>query len=424
MSVQLSILDNWGSIRTPKVRASERTGIYAWAPLYSAYSEQFVAEVLRMVRRSSDEVVLDPFIGGGTTAIAAVKLGHPVIGADLDPFSCILSRAAVAVCLDHKRLIDLLAPGCAAVDAEQNVTSLFREDHLTYAKAVFDRIVNRIDCEPSRLLHAVLADRHQRYDTEAVALAALGIAASYTARISTGSNPVWVKTHPNGTRPQKRKLHIAARRVGEKMLDDLRRARAEIVAPSLQIFNVDIRHWQPEPNSVDLVVTSPPYLNRLDYVVHHIAPLTLYSALLPIDLEGLRRSMIGTTKIIQKIDESSGWGPLCRQTLDSIATHPSYASKRYYYWTFHQYFKDLHSFVRLLSNTCRSGARGVIVAQNSFYKEFELKVPEILIEVATILGIESRIVKRQIIRTHMGKMSPRQPPTKTLEECVLLLEFS
>ena len=40
-----------------------------------------------------DELVLDPFLGSGTTAIEAQRLGRTAIGFDLNPISCLISKA-------------------------------------------------------------------------------------------------------------------------------------------------------------------------------------------------------------------------------------------------------------------------------------------------------------------------------------------
>ena len=41
----------------------------------------------RMVRNSTDiaDIVLDPFMGGGTTGVAAVKLGRKFVGIEIEP---------------------------------------------------------------------------------------------------------------------------------------------------------------------------------------------------------------------------------------------------------------------------------------------------------------------------------------------------
>lgn len=50
---------------------------------------------MRLFTQSGD-VVLDPFIGSGTTAVAAKKLGRYYIGIDIDVNYCTMARGRLA----------------------------------------------------------------------------------------------------------------------------------------------------------------------------------------------------------------------------------------------------------------------------------------------------------------------------------------
>ncbi len=43
------------------------------------------------------ELVMDPMVGSGTTAIAALRAGRGVVGTDLDPMALLLSRVGTTV---------------------------------------------------------------------------------------------------------------------------------------------------------------------------------------------------------------------------------------------------------------------------------------------------------------------------------------
>ena len=425
MHTQLPLLDTWTSLRSPKVRSGDREGVYGWSHLYSAFSEAFVLDALAAVRRSPREVVLDPFVGCGTATLAASKMGHPAIGLDLDPYSCLLARAGIAIKADPVTVRKLLGRHDDGNEyaVSEGARGIFCESDIRYAAGVLQQVVRRIDRGPAEAWQRILNDPKGSYDSEAVSLAALSVGSVKAAKLVEGSNPVWARAALNGERGARTKLETAARRSAEQMLGDLRALQGSLQYRNVRIINGDVRSWAPRAKSVDIVITSPPYLNRLDYVVHHLAPLTLYSALMQINLDDMRKLMIGTTKIRGKEDESSEWGPLCRSTLRAIAAHPSKASATYYYWTFHQYFSDMHVLFQKLSRICVAGARGVFVAQNSFYKELEIEVPEILIEIADEFNVAGRIVRREVVRSHMGTLSPRQLAGKHLEEAVLVMEF-
>lgn len=55
-----------------------------------------VALVERIVRSTNAEVVLDPFIGSGTTAVAAARAGRRFIGVELSPAYCAAATARLA----------------------------------------------------------------------------------------------------------------------------------------------------------------------------------------------------------------------------------------------------------------------------------------------------------------------------------------
>jgi hypothetical protein len=424
MHTQMPLLDCWTGLRSPKVKPSDREGVYAWSPLYSAFSEAFVLDALMRVRQSPKDVVFDPFVGCGTSTLAASKLGHRAIGVDLDPYSCVLARAGVAPNADPRTVRKLLArEDIRSNDKGNEVRTIFGANDIRYASAVFEKVRQRVGGEATIAWQRILNDSNGLYDSESVVLAALGIGAEKAARVIEGSNPVWVRAALNGERGIRTKLETATRRAADQMLGDLAALQGSLQRPRVKIINADVRLWMPSAKSIDIVITSPPYLNRLDYVVHHLGPLSLYAALMHFDLNDLRKQMVGTTKIVGKEDESREWGPLCRNTLKAIAAHPSHASATYYYWNFHQYFKDMHVVFQKLSYACKSGARGVLVAQNSFYKEMEIRLPDILVEIAVESKVAARIVRREVIRSHMGRFSPRQLPGKQLDEAVLLLEF-
>ncbi len=71
------------------------------------YPEYIIQELLMLLTKK-DSVVLDPFIGSGTTAIACKKLGRNYIGIDINPPYCEYARERLQKVKYESSLIDFL----------------------------------------------------------------------------------------------------------------------------------------------------------------------------------------------------------------------------------------------------------------------------------------------------------------------------
>lgn len=71
-----------------------RTGRHGWLRLTPAYSVKIVEEII--VGHDQDKRIFDPFCGTGTTALSAAYHGHEGVTTDINPFLLWLARAKVA----------------------------------------------------------------------------------------------------------------------------------------------------------------------------------------------------------------------------------------------------------------------------------------------------------------------------------------
>ena len=75
-------------------RHNAAAGRHGWLRLTPSYSVKIVDEILSAYR--PDRRVLDPFCGSGTTALAAVRRGHDATTIDINPFLAWLARVKTA----------------------------------------------------------------------------------------------------------------------------------------------------------------------------------------------------------------------------------------------------------------------------------------------------------------------------------------
>jgi site-specific DNA-methyltransferase (adenine-specific) len=78
-------------------------------PHRAVFPEAVVTEFIRLLTRPGD-VVLDPFLGSGTTAVAAKRLNRHYLGVDINPDYCEYARRRVAGVALQTPLLDVTLP--------------------------------------------------------------------------------------------------------------------------------------------------------------------------------------------------------------------------------------------------------------------------------------------------------------------------
>ena len=414
---QLSLLGEHPELAylpSAKVKGKDKAGVHGWTNFYASFSEKFVDSALSAMGVSDGEAIFDPFVGSGTTLVVALKRGLPAIGVDLDPFACLLARAKVAINADSQEVSKILGSTSRKAILPtflDDAVNLFDQECLVYASSVFQKLASRLGEKRENVLSKILSDRFGRFDSEAVALAALCIAAPRSAKVIRGSNPTWYRRAQKGEEGLFERLQGATKSLSVVMLRDLEGLALLSGKRDILVVNADCSADEIQaPNLIraDVIVTSPPYLTRLDYVVKHLPNLLLLSGLFPVDINDLRKKMIGTPKIVDKGDVSVQWGRECLRVIDEIRGHQSYASDSYYVWTYYQYFKSAYQSLKNLRDISSNAGRGVLVVQDSYYKNLRIPLSDIMAEMLVGLSFSAKVVKKDVVGSHMKYISPRQ----------------
>ncbi|HKA88711.1 MAG TPA: DNA methyltransferase [Haliangiales bacterium] len=77
-----------GLANAPRRDSGATRGVYSYPAKFQAH---LPAELIRLFTRAGD-LVVDPWAGGGTTALEAMLLGRRCFSADLSPFACLVAR--------------------------------------------------------------------------------------------------------------------------------------------------------------------------------------------------------------------------------------------------------------------------------------------------------------------------------------------
>ncbi|HWZ42489.1 MAG TPA: DNA methyltransferase [Candidatus Saccharimonadales bacterium] len=92
----------------PSAQAHTDDAVHRWYRLRLGFSDHLVASLLEEMTVKTDQVVLDPFCGAGTTLVECKKRGIRSVGVDANPSSCFAAGVKTNWNLSRQRVQDLL----------------------------------------------------------------------------------------------------------------------------------------------------------------------------------------------------------------------------------------------------------------------------------------------------------------------------
>ena len=222
---------------------------------------------LRRVKKPSR--VLDPMAGSGTTVVVSRLLGHRALGFDTDPLALLIAKAW-SENVDRAAIVKI-APRILARAIDKSRTIPFRdayppgadEETRAFVRYWFDR-VNRRQLTALAYEISRVRDKNQRaffWCAFSRLIITKSMGASLAMDVSHSRPHKAYDVAP--VRPFNKFLQsVEAVLRGTPFVDDLEHPRAVVCKG-------DARHLPIRSGTVDYVITSPPYLNAIDYLRGH-----------------------------------------------------------------------------------------------------------------------------------------------------------
>ena len=371
--------------------------MHRWANWIAGFSGEFAHNAITQFIPPAhrNRVILDPFAGVGTTLLEANRLGLDSIGFEINPFAALVCRVklgAAGICL--KGLQDAVEgygsfmQGPAGREPHSSPPAGFRSRIPFFSPAVERKVLLTLDYMDG------LTPRIK--DVFRVAFASVMVEFSnYTYEPSLGTRPA----------------------AGKPLVDDA--DVGGIVGDKLRDMAADIAEFQSEAAgreygadwlihqrsffdaescldaaSVDLVVTSPPYMNNYHYV-RNSRPQLFWTGLVESsrELKGLETGNFGKFWQTVRGDGPIPLIPQLSQLESEIAEIRRINSDRGVYggngWANYvtAYMNDLDKFCELLGIVLKPGGTAVVVVGNSIVQGREIKVEERLCEIAELRGL-------------------------------------
>lgn len=230
---------------------SHQHPIQRWANFIAGYSIEFV-EYCLSTRNRKEDIVIDPFLGCGTTLVASRSLGFKGIGFDRHDIFFNLAKAKLGnYSIEHlgkiKNEINLAKkPISWSEDARKFLEKLYSEDNLfDIAKA--SRVVNSFDSQLKPLAATFFLK---------------------ACEISCGSQTDGIYKAPTSlkkSKPFTESIDIAFELFKEDIISEWYQ-KHWIKQPTVSCFNKSsTKMLEVDNDSVGVCITSPPYLNNFDY---------------------------------------------------------------------------------------------------------------------------------------------------------------
>lgn len=296
-------------------------------------------------------LVLDPMVGSGTTVRAAVDSGHRAVGLDMDPLAVLISRAwttRISPELLEQRAAEVARSAALLAGATVSLPWIDQDrETLAYTERWFGP-EQRLYL---RALASVLIGRHgASWNLCRVALSKTIITKDRGASLARDVS----HSRPHKVMEASDYDVIAGFEKAASILSKRMQAHPPLRRASIRLG--DARVDSVPERSVDAVITSPPYLNAIDYIRGHRMSLVWMGYTLA-QLRRIRSAEVGAERSLSAIDLQLE--PIYRAMGDVDALPARYQGM------VRRYVSDVDRILLAIRRALCHGGRALLVVGNS-----------------------------------------------------------
>lgn len=237
--------------RLPTNTTANRHAVHRWFNFIAGFAPEFVAD---LCPQSTGGVLLDPFAGCGTSLVVAQSFGHRAVGFEPHPFFVRIARAKTESLPTETRLAAIEAALVAGVQAPDRAGDLTESAEAFLVKLFEQRTLLQLLGARAALDQASLGE-------DDVAFLLLSRVVEMCSKAQTDG----IYKAPTSTKKAFSPI-AAIRTVVEQVRHDIAMVSDRLTAaPAILHARSSEDMSAVETGSVDVVVTSPPYLNNFDF---------------------------------------------------------------------------------------------------------------------------------------------------------------
>ncbi len=407
--------NQYGSIM--QFNKNKNTYIHGWYPFVEGYSKEFILNIVdEFNARYSKQPrnCLEPFAGSGTTPLELQKLGINCISFEVSPFMYNLSLTKLYTKYTKRTFDQLYNEICESLEnykidiesyfPQQSTRTIVEKPGLKKWNFNIEIMKGILDIK-----YAIRNLKNSRYQNLfKIALASILLEVSNVYRngkcVSYKKN--WQQT-VNYTRSD---VHqIFKQKLKEVILPDIcklekyRKGKTNFLSNYKNCHFGDVRKnlsVKVADDSIDLIITSPPYLNSRDYTDTYMIELKMLDYISDYDsLKELRKKTM-RSHVQVKWDEVRCLDiELLKEAVSSISEHEQEFWNGSLLNMIKGYFEDLNILFKILYPKIAQDGMIFFNVANSAYYGVEIKTDEIVAEIAENNGFtveeirEARTIK-------------------------------
>lgn len=405
-----------------------------WYRFVLSFPPHLVRDYLDRFAVDEEHTVLDPFCGTGTTLVECKKLGIPSVGVEALPSSAFVSNTKLDWSIDSDELMDraleiaadarrrLAADGIADEPSNHDVdVSKLRQLPVDALKLIPKDAISPLPLHKTLILRDELerrwSDEYTNHEMLALASALVGDISNLKFGPEVGLGKV-----KQDAAVVSAWLHRISKIASDiKVLPDADQSAEVKCGDSRRIDELL------PSNSVDAVITSPPYPNEKDYT----RTVRIESVILGffedrIDLRSTKQNLLrSNSRTVYKDDADDGWLPSnsrAHELADLIENRRIELGKtsgfeKQYANVVRLYFGGMARHLQSLTKVLKPGARlAYVVGDQASFFRILIQTGQILAEIAQEIGYEIEGI--DLFRTRLATATRSQ-----LREEVLLLRW-
>ncbi|MEK5435245.1 MULTISPECIES: DNA methyltransferase [Paenibacillus] len=409
---------------------NKKKSVNRWFPILEGFSNDFVESIIRE-QEKNNLFCLDPFSGGGTTSLVSQELGNDCYSFEVSPFMSQVCRAKLRKNYKTEEFIEvikllksLLYNEKIVHDYKIGLKTISKSTKLKkwiYHKTALLSLLNI-----RKAIEIISVTNPKYFDILSVTLGSILLQFSNVFR--DGKALKYRENWKNKTHKQKDIYKVFFEKCEQSVMIDI--GNIERMIGNSQVNNIDLLYNGDcrelvsiiDDNKIDLVITSPPYLNSRDYTDSHMIELWMLGHVLNYeDVRVLRRKTMRSHVQVR-------WGeiplPNSKILKDRLSKIMNFEEK---FWNksipsmIIGYFSDLEDLLRKIKPKMKQDGKLYVNVANSSYYGVVIETDRIIEEIAINLGYKIKEIR---LARKIKTSSQQSEKVGWLRETVIVIQNS